>query len=167
MLKVNLARGIVEMAGNDMDYISELETAVWLVKNSIPEEMHEQMREAFEEAMQAEERPYLICEEDFTRRTRELLGAKNEAKEEIPLDAEDAEYLFRKIHLAQQAGNAILLSYDNYGMDVHIAVGQFDIAKGFDEAFRMYTGEEGERETYESCIEYLEELIEEGMKDGN
>ena len=58
-------------------------------------------------------------------------------------------------------------SYDNYGMDVHIAVGQFDIAKGFDEAFRMYTGEEGERETYESCIEYLEELIEEGMKDDN
>ncbi|MBU5416508.1 hypothetical protein [Anaerobutyricum soehngenii] len=37
MLKVNLARGIVEIAGNDMDYISELETAVWLVKNSIPE----------------------------------------------------------------------------------------------------------------------------------
>ena len=43
MLKVNLARGIVEIAGNDMDYISELETAVWLVKNSIPEDMHEQM----------------------------------------------------------------------------------------------------------------------------
>ena len=117
MLKVNLARGIVEIDGNDMDYISELETAVWLVKNSIPEEMHEQMREAFEEAM--------------------------------------------------KAGNTILLTYNNYGMDVHIAVGKFDKTKGFDEAFRMYAGEEGEREVYESCIEYLEELIDEGIKDGN
>lgn len=167
MLKVNLARGIVEIAGNDMDYISELETAVWLVKNSISEEMHEQMRKAFEEAMKAEERPYLICEEDFTRRMRELLGAKNEPKEEDPLDAEDAEYLFRKISLAMKAGNTILLTYDNYGMDVHIAVGKFDKTKGFDEAFRMYAGEEGEREAYESCIEYLEELIDEGIKDGN
>lgn len=31
----------------------------------------------------------------------------------------------------------------------------------------MYAGEEGEREAYESCIEYLEELIDEGIKDGN
>ncbi len=31
----------------------------------------------------------------------------------------------------------------------------------------MYAGEKGEREVYESCIEYLEELIDEGIKDGN
>lgn len=94
-----------------MDRISELEMAVRLVKNSVPKEMHEQMREAFQRAMEAEERPYLICEEDFTRRTREMLGAKNEPKEEIPLDAEDAEHLSRKISFSignRKCNNTIL-----------------------------------------------------------
>lgn len=164
MIKANLAKKIVEVSGNDMDYIPEFMTLTWKIKQSIPQEMHGLMKEAFEDAMQMKECPQMDCEEDFTRQMRELLGAKNEPKEEDPLDAE---YLFRKISLAMKAGNAILLSYDNYGMDVHIAVGKFDKTKGFDEAFRMYAGEKEEREVYESCIEYLEELIDEGIKDGN
>ena len=167
MIKANLAKKIVEVSGNDMDYIPEFMTLTWKITQSIPQEMHGLMKEAFEDAMQMKECPQMDCEEDFTRQMRELLGAKNEPKEEDPLDAEDAEYLFRKISLAMKAGNAILLSYDNYGMDVHIAVGKFDKTKGFDEAFRMYAGEKEEREVYESCIEYLEELIDEGIKDGN
>lgn len=167
MIKANLAKKIVEVCGNDMDFIPEFMTLTWKIKEAIPQEMHELMKEAFEDAMQMKECPQMDCEEDFTRQMRELLGAKNEPKEEILLDAEDMEHLFRKIQLAQKVGNVVSLNYDNYGTDIYIAEGKYDATKGFDKYYHMYTGEKGSRETYDSCIEHLEELIKEGTEDGN
>lgn len=110
MIKANLKKNIIELGGNDMDYLSELMALTWELKERYPE-LRGLMKESFDTVMNAEERPIFESEEKFTRDMRELLGATNEEEESTPLDLEDAEYLFRKVIAVRNTGKEVSFNY--------------------------------------------------------
>lgn len=160
MIKASLSRNIMELSGNDMDFIPEYLMLTWELKNALPKELHGRLREAFDGAMKAKERPKMMCEEDFTRQMREMLGAKNEPKEVMPLDTEDIEFLLEKVHAAQQAGNCVLFRNGNYSVNVLAMEGEIAERKGWEKEFEMPLGYgfEDARREYDKCITYLKEL---------
>ena len=96
MIKANLKKNIIEVAGNDMDHLSELMALTWELKERYPE-LRGLMKESFDTVMNAKERPIFESEEKFTRDMRELFGATNEPEESVSLDEEDIEYILLKI----------------------------------------------------------------------
>ncbi len=167
MIKANIVKGIVETAGNDMDFIQEHALLTWEVKNALPEGMHQSLRESFEKAMEAEECPEVMPEEDFTRQMREMLGAKNEPKKVETIDAEDVEYLFRKIEAAKEKGHFIALVYDTLaGIKVLVVHRESEKDERCNVGFDICLNQkevrpEAAREEYDKCIEYLTELAAE------
>lgn len=161
MIKVNLEKNIVEMGGNTLDHIDEAMIAVWEAVNEYPV-LKDDVKKKLNRILDEKERPVLLSEKEFTKGMREILGATSELEECAPLDAEDIEYLFRKIKLAQMAGSAVIAMYDNYGLDVNIKkIGE----TGWDKVFHMDNDSKELRKTYNECITYLEKLV--GEEDDN
>ena len=80
MIKANIVKGIVETAGNDMDFIQEHALLTWEVKNALPEGMHQSLRESFEKAMEAEECPEVMQKKILLDRCEKCLGLKMDQK---------------------------------------------------------------------------------------
>lgn len=75
------------------------------------------------------------------------------------LSLEDIKFLIQKVRAAQQAGNCVACSYNNYSIDVYAMIGEFDEKKEWDKCFCMYNDlPEKQRATYDRCIKYLTEL---------
>ena len=75
------------------------------------------------------------------------------------LSLEDIKLLVEKVHAAQQAGNCVSYSCNNYSIDVYVMIGEFDKKKEWDKYFCMYNDlPEKQRVTYDKCIKYLTEL---------
>ena len=164
MLKINLEKDILELAGNDMDHINELMVIGWKVANEFPD-LKEEIKKRFEATLDAKECPKLQSEKDFTNEMREVLGATNEPEEPAPLDLEDIEYLLYKAEKAEEKGNFISVSWGGSyaGVAVAIMKGNFDPSKRFDASFGLClhsTGYSAQkyRERYNNCIKYLEQL---------
>lgn len=157
MIKANLKKNVIEVAGNDMDYLSELMVLTWELKERYPE-LRGLMKESFDTVMNAKERPIFESEENFTRSMRELFGATNEPEEPTPLDEEDIEYLFHKIKAAKKAGNHVSAScFGDSDITIYIMRGAFSLDKKYDAnfSFCLYAEDRGE---YDECIAYLKEL---------
>lgn len=164
MIKANLKKNIIELAGNDMDYLSELMALTWELKERYPE-LCGLMKESFDTVMNAKERPIFESEEKFTRDMRELFGVANEPEEPAPLDSEDIEHLLYKAEKAEDKGNLISVSWSGAyaGAEVAIMHGNFNASKKIDASFsfRLHsTGYSAQkyREEYNNCIAHLEKL---------
>lgn len=163
MLKINLEKDILELAGNDMDHINELMIIGWKVANEFPD-LKEEIKKRFEATLDAKECPKLQSEKDFTNEMRELLGATNEEEESVPLDSEDAEYLLRKVMAVRNTGKEVSFNYYSNGWVI-----VWFWYKGSEEKqrldhmidFQLYaTGNTAKlsRKKYDECIAHLERL---------
>ena len=162
MIKANLKKNIIEVAGNDMDHLSELTALTWELKERYPE-LRGLMKESFDTVMNAKERPIFESEEKFTRDMRELFGATNEPEESVSLDEEDVEYILLKIVASCDF-------YSNGNVTVWIWRKDSKEKRYIDKSFDFYLYEKGRvaetsREVYNECIKYLEQLA--GEEDDN
>lgn len=170
MIKANLKKNIIEVAGNDMDHLSELMALTWELKERYPE-LRGLMKESFDTVMNAKERPIFESEEKFTRDMRELFGATNEPEESVSLDEEDIEYILLKIAALKNTGKEASCDfYSNGNVTVWIWRKDSKEKRYIDKSFDFYLYEKGRvaetsREVYNECIKHLEQLA--GEEDDN
>lgn len=81
------------------------------------------------------------------------------------LGLEEIKNLIEKVYAAQQAGNYVVFTYDNYSVRVTAMKGKVSENKEWDKKFEMETYAGDPMQEYNGCIAYLEKLA--GEEDDN
>lgn len=74
------------------------------------------------------------------------------------LGLEEIKNLIEKVYAAQQAGNHVVFTYDNYSVRVTAMKGKVSKNKEWDKKFEMETYAGDPMQEYNGCIAYLEKL---------
>lgn len=81
------------------------------------------------------------------------------------LGLEEIKNLIEKVYAAQQAGNYVVFTYDNYSVRVTAMKGKVSEIKEWDKRFEIETFASDIMQKYNACIAYLEKLA--GEEDDN
>ena len=81
------------------------------------------------------------------------------------LGLEEIKNLIEKVYAAQQAGNYVVFTYDNYSVRVTAMKGKVSENKEWDKRFGIETFASDIMQKYNDCITYLEKLA--GEEDDN
>ena len=74
------------------------------------------------------------------------------------LGLEEIKNLIEKVYAAQQAGNYVVFTYDNYSVRVTAMKGKVSENKEWDKKFEIETFASDIMQKYNACIAYLEKL---------
>ena len=74
------------------------------------------------------------------------------------LGLEEIKNLIEKVYAAQQAGNYVVFTYDNYSVRVTAMKGKVSENKEWDKRFEIETFASDIMQKYNACIAYLEKL---------
>lgn len=74
------------------------------------------------------------------------------------LGLEEIKNLIEKVYAAQQAGNHVVFTYDNYSVRVTAMKGKVSENKEWDKKFEIETFDSDIMQKYNTCMDYLEKL---------
>lgn len=74
------------------------------------------------------------------------------------LGLEENKNLIEKVYAAQQAGNYVVFTYDNYSVRVTAMKGKVSENKEWDKKFEIETFASDIMQKYNACIAYLEKI---------
>lgn len=77
------------------------------------------------------------------------------------LGLKEIKLLLEKVYAAQQAGNYVVFTYDNYSVRVTAMKGKVSENKEWDKKFEIETFASDIMQKYNACMDYLDQLAKE------